>query len=102
MQYIATLAPLGGNLTRRHVQRFDPRAPGPGVRTAVRQDGRDTRYLSDDGIDAMMSLLRTTAADRVRRGIDRGLISAHAAITVAEQNIRARLATMGRDRRPDM
>ena len=101
MQYIATLAPLGGNLTRRQVQRFDPREPGQGVRTAVRLDGRDTRYLSDDGTDAMMSMLRTTTADRVRRGVDRGLRSAYAALTVAEQNIRARLATMGRDRRPD-
>ena len=101
MQYIATLAPLGGDLTRRHVQRFDPREPGPGVRTAVRQDGRDTRYLSDDGIDAMMSMLRTTTADRIRKGADRGMHSAHVALTVAGQNIRARLATMGRNRRSD-
>ena len=67
MQYIATLAPLGGNLTRRHLQIFDPRGPGPGVRAAVRQDGQDTRYLSDDGVDAMMSMLRTTTAARIRR-----------------------------------
>ena len=101
MQYIATLAPLGGNLTRRHLQRFDPREPGPDVRAAVKRKGQDTRYLSDDGIDAMMSMLRTTTAARVSRGIDQGLRSAHAALTVAERHVRDRLATTGRDWRPD-
>ena len=101
MQYIAPLAPLGGDLTRRHLQRFDPREPGPGVRAAVRQDGQDTRYLSDDGVDAMMSMLRTTTAARIRRGIDRGLHSVHASLTAAGQHIRAWLATTGRDWRPD-
>ena len=49
----------------------------------------------------MMSMLRTTTADRIRKGVDQGMNSAHASLTVAGQNIRARLATTGRNRRSD-